>query len=77
MGAIYLNGIRYAGGGSGGGGASSYNELTNKPTLNGVTLAMGQDSEDLGLVNNDTTYMDANGAVAVSVISNAQISALF
>lgn len=72
-GAIYLNGIRYASGG----GSSNYSELINKPTINGVTLAEGQTPNDLGLVNNDTTYMDSNGAVAVGVITNAQIAALF
>ena len=50
MGVIYLNGVKYAGGGSGGGGGTSdYEELINKPSLNGVPLTNGQTSEDLNI----------------------------
>jgi len=76
MGVIMKNGISY-GGGSGGSGTSDYDGLSNKPTLNGVVLTEGQQPDDLGLVDGTTTYMDDNGAIAVGVISNAQIQALF
>lgn len=76
MGIIYKNGISY-GGGSSGGGESDYSNLDNKPSLNGVTLIEGQTIEDLGLVNDTTTYMDEDGAVAVGVVSTTQIQALF
>ena len=76
MGVIYKNGISY-GGGTSGEGASDYTELTSKPSLNGITLAEGQSVEDLGLVNDTTTYMEADGSIAVGIISAAQIQALF
>lgn len=36
-------------GGSGGGGTSSYNDLTNKPSINGVTLSGNKTTSDLGI----------------------------
>lgn len=36
--------------GGGGGGTSNYNDLTNKPTLNGVTIEGDKTSEDYGIV---------------------------
>lgn len=36
-------------GGSGGGGTSNYNQLTNKPSINSVTLSGNKTSADLGL----------------------------
>ena len=76
MGVIYKNGISYGGGGSEG-AATDYTALSNKPTLNGVTLASGQSTSDLGLSDGQTTYVDDNGAIAVGVISTADIQALF
>lgn len=38
------------GGGGGGGGTSDYNELTNKPHINGVTLSGNKTSAELGIV---------------------------
>ena len=77
MGVIYKNDISYGGGSSGGSGSSDYSDLTNKPTLNGVSLASGQTTEDLGLVNDTTTYMEADGSIAIGLVSNDQIDALF
>ena len=37
-------------GGGGGGGTTNYNGLTNKPTLNGVTIEGNKTSEDYGIV---------------------------
>ena len=36
-------------GGGGGGGTSNYNDLSNKPSINGVTLSGNKTSEDLGI----------------------------
>lgn len=50
MGAIYLNGIKYAGGSSGGGGGTDdYNGLVNKPSINNVELTQDKSLEDLGI----------------------------
>jgi hypothetical protein len=77
MGVIYKNGIAYGGGSSGGGAASDYTTLTNKPTLNGVTLAKDQTTADLKLSDGTTTYINDDNEIAVGMISNAQIQALF
>ena len=54
-----------------------YEQLQNLPEINGVQLTGDKSIEDLGLVNNDTTYMDNGGAVAISCITSEQIAALF
>lgn len=36
-------------GGGGGGGTTNYNDLSNKPSINGVTLSGNKTSEDLGI----------------------------
>ena len=46
MGNLVKNGISY----TGGSGASSYNELNDKPSINGVTLSGNKTPEALGLV---------------------------
>lgn len=43
----WVNGI---GGGGGGGGTSDYTDLSNKPKINGVTLAGNKSLSDLGIV---------------------------
>lgn len=55
----------------------SYNDLDNLPEINGTQLKGDKSIEDLGLVTNETVYMDANGSMAVSVISEEAIAALF
>lgn len=37
------------GGGSGSGGTTDYNDLTNKPSINGITLTGNKTSIDLGI----------------------------
>lgn len=54
MGTILKNGISYSGSG-GGGGVSSYNELTNKPSINNVTLTGNKTTADLAISYNDLT----------------------
>lgn len=76
MGVIYLNGVSYAGGG-GGGGTVNYNSLTDKPTLNGVTLVEGQTTADLGITDDSTTFIDDNNHIAVRIIDNDAIQNLF
>lgn len=53
--AIYIEkviGIKYDFlAGSGGGGSSNYNDLSNKPTINSVTLTGAKSGADLGLID--------------------------
>ena len=49
MGTILKNGINYSGSGGGGGGVSSYNELTDKPSIESVTLSGNKTLSDLGI----------------------------
>lgn len=44
-------------GGGGGGGTSDYNDLQNKPTLNGVTIEGDKTSEDYGIESADRQEM--------------------
>jgi hypothetical protein len=67
-------------GGSGGGGTSNYNDLTNKPSINGVTLSGNKTTSDLGITasgvgaipstdkgtNGGVAELDANGKVPSS-----------
>lgn len=54
-GAIYIEkilGIKYDFlAGSGGGGSSNYNDLSNKPSINSVTLSGNKSGADLGLID--------------------------
>lgn len=84
MGVIYLNGIAYGkgSGGGGGGSTSNYNELTNKPSINGVTLDGNKTSEDLGLnasslADGSTIVVDQNGKLTIGEVSNDDIASLF
>ena len=56
-------------GGSGGGGTSNYNDLNNKPSINGVTLSGNKTTSDLGITASGvgaipSTDKGANGGVA-------------
>ena len=56
-------------GGSGGGGTSNYNDLTNKPSINGVTLTGNKTTSDLGITASGvgaipSTDKGSNGGVA-------------
>lgn len=53
-------------GGGGGGGTSNYNDLSNKPQINGVTLSGNKTSEDLGISGGGTSVVSYNENVATS-----------
>ena len=42
----------------GGGGTSDYNQLTNKPSINGVELDGDKDSSEIGVEKDMTYYYD-------------------
>lgn len=48
-----------SGGGGGGTGTDDYNELSNKPKINNVTLAGNKSLSDIGAAAADETYTDA------------------
>lgn len=51
----------------GGGGTMDYNQLTNKPSLNGTTLQGDLTSEDVDVENNQTvTYDPATEKVTIT-----------
>ncbi len=62
----YLMAIKEQGGG--GGGTTDYNQLTNKPTINGVELSGDKTSTDYGLQGNGqgTTYDSGDEEVVIS-----------
>lgn len=54
---LYYLCVNGAGGGSGSEGTTNYNDLENKPQINGVTLSGNKTSEDLG-ISAETAYVD-------------------
>ena len=61
--------------GGGGGGTSNYNDLTNKPSINGTTLSGNKSLADLGIViptvNNATLTIQKNGTNVNTFTANA------
>lgn len=57
-------------GNGGGGGTSNYNQLTNKPSINGVTLTGDKTTSDLGIVENVQADWDEADSTAPSYIQN-------
>lgn len=64
-------------GGGGGGGTSNYNQLSNKPSINGVTLSGNKTSADLGIpgvpltglgMGSKTAYGSLSGIIDTNVI---------
>ena len=64
-------------GGGGGGGTSNYNQLTNKPSINGITLSGNKTNADLGIpdvpltglgMGSKTTYSALSGVIDTNVI---------
>ncbi len=57
-----------SGGGGGGGGTSNYNDLSNKPSINGVTLSGNKTTEDLGLLD-ENNYADATNKPSINNVT--------
>lgn len=76
MGVIYLHSIPY-GKGSGSGGTSDYNELINKPTLNGNTIVGNQTTDDLDLADETSITYDPTGKLSINSTTNTDIDSLF
>lgn len=57
-------------GGGGGGGTSNYNQLTNKPSINGVTLTGDKTTSDLGIVENAQADWSQTDSTADDYIKN-------
>lgn len=52
--------IKETGGSGGGGGTSDYSDLTNKPSINSVTLSGNKTGADLGIVSAPTVVNDGD-----------------
>jgi hypothetical protein len=57
-------------GSGGGGGTSNYNQLTNKPSINGVTLTGDKTTSDLGIVENAQADWSQTDSTADDYIKN-------
>lgn len=71
----YLDAIVRNGGG-GGGGTSNYNALTNKPSINGVTLIGNKTLEDLGVREFVIAILREYGLIADDPLTPEEIAAL-
>lgn len=61
-------------GGGGGGGTSNYNDLSNKPSINGVTLSGNKTSEDLGISGGGgLAFHTCNQYESEDVLTNIEI----
>jgi hypothetical protein len=49
----------------GGSGTSDYDDLIDKPRINGITLVGDQSSEDLGLADEPLTQTQMNSLIAI------------
>lgn len=65
MGVIYKDGIPYGGSSASIEGTSDYVELSNKPSINNVTLAGDKTVGELDIVDNETITVDANNKLAL------------
>lgn len=54
----------------GGGGTTDYDQLTNKPSINGVSLTGNKTTSDLGIVENAQADWDETNSTAPSYIKN-------
>lgn len=57
-------------GGGGGGGTDNYNDLTNRPKINNVTLTGNKTTSDLGIVENVQANWNETDSTAPSYIQN-------
>lgn len=64
----------------GGGGTTNYNNLTNKPQINGVTMSGNKTAADLGLANASdipaVPVQSVNGQIGAVVLDAADVGAL-
>ena len=68
---------RGGGGGGGGGGTSDYNDLTNKPSINGVTLQGALTSSDLNLSSDYDDLTDKpsiNGVTLQGALTSSDLN---
>lgn len=61
--------------GGGSGGTTNYNELSNQPQINNVTLTGNKTSEDLGLMSN-ANFLPANHEITVATDGSGDFTSL-
>lgn len=59
---------KLAGGGGGGGGTSNYNQLTNLPQINGVTLIGNKTSSQLGIPTKTSDLTNDSGFLTLATL---------
>ena len=64
---MYLDYLCKNGTGGGSGGTTNYNDLTNKPSINGVTLEGNKTGEEIGLINENQGVENAGKILAVGL----------
>ena len=62
---LIIRALKNSGGGSG--GTTNYNDLTNKPQINGVTLEGNKTGEEIGLINENQGVENAGKILAVGL----------
>ena len=62
---LIIRALKNSGGGTG--GTTNYNNLTNKPQINGVTLEGNKTGEEIGLVNENQGVENAGKVLAVGL----------
>ena len=62
---LIVRALKNSGGGSG--GTTNYNDLTNKPSINGVTLEGNKTGEEIGLINENQGVENAGKVLAVGL----------
>lgn len=62
--------------GSGGGGTTDYTDLTNKPSINGVTLSGNKTSEDLGISGGSNENLLLNPWFQVNTTGKTSVSTI-
>lgn len=67
---------RHSSGGGGGGGTTNYNELENKPSINGVVLSGNKTSEDLQIGGGDVSYTP-NSAIKIGKYGNKDLYRIY
>ena len=62
---LVIRALKNSGGGTG--GTTNYNNLTNKPQINGVTLEGNKTGEEIGLINENQGVENAGKILAVGL----------